>query len=566
MKQSSFDQEPGIAMLEKSQTLSSNEDVTDRAARGEDKLTWQLFFCMVGMCLAFVVAEVTPLFLATCFTIIAADLHALEHVIWILVGPYIATGAVAPFVGNLSDLLGRRVIILGSLVLTLVAFSMMAAAPTFAVFLTGAIFCGAAIGTLIMSVISAASELVPMHKRGATIGYISLGIIPFAPGSMYGQLIAMHNWRYIFLMLGLIAVLAFIFLFIFYSPPPRPNSAGLSKMDILKRIDYGGCFLSVSGIVVFLLGINWGGEYRWASTRVVSCLVVGPVLMGLFVLYEIYGTKYPMFPMRLIQSKRHFAAVAVLCLTSGVNYVPITVFWTIQVYTVYGATFSDAGRWLLPLGFCIIGGAGISAILITVFKKHIHWVLMFFCILQTVGIASMAAFDPHNINSVWAPMVVGLIGVGGVLLPSQVVFSVISPDDLIGTSVALSVVIRMIGQVIGKSMFYNIFKTDVIKHAPKIIAIPAVQAGFTSVPRITAVVNQMTAGPLKYYIDRGLFPEITHDPAKIQALIEAGKTLYGNSLGMIYLISLPWGILAIGSCFLLWGVDKYIDEHVAVHL
>lgn len=38
MKQSSFDQEPGIAMLEKSQTLSSNEDVTDRAARGEDKV------------------------------------------------------------------------------------------------------------------------------------------------------------------------------------------------------------------------------------------------------------------------------------------------------------------------------------------------------------------------------------------------------------------------------------------------------------------------------------------------------------------------------------------------
>jgi MFS family permease len=144
---------------------------------------------MVGICLAFIVAEVTPLFLVTCFTIIAADLDALDKVIWILVAPYIATGAVAPFVGNLADLMGRRLILLGSLLLTLVAFTMMGAAPNFGVFLTGGIFAGASIGILIMSVISAASELVPMHKRGATIGYLSLGIIPFAPGSMYGQLI-----------------------------------------------------------------------------------------------------------------------------------------------------------------------------------------------------------------------------------------------------------------------------------------------------------------------------------------------------------------------------------------
>jgi len=35
---------------------------------------------MVGMALVFVVAEVTPLFLVTCFTIIAADLDALDRV------------------------------------------------------------------------------------------------------------------------------------------------------------------------------------------------------------------------------------------------------------------------------------------------------------------------------------------------------------------------------------------------------------------------------------------------------------------------------------------------------
>jgi hypothetical protein len=48
-------------------------------------------------------------------------------------------------------------------------------------------------------------------------------------------------------------------LFLFYWPPPRPNSADLSKKDILARIDYIGGILSVGGFALFLLGIQWGG-------------------------------------------------------------------------------------------------------------------------------------------------------------------------------------------------------------------------------------------------------------------------------------------------------------------
>lgn len=58
----------------------------------------------------------------------------------------------------------------------------------------------------------------------------------------------------------------------------------------------------------------------------------------------------------------------------------------------------------------------------------------------------MSLFNRQDINTIWAPYVLALFGVGGVLLPSQVVFSVITPDELIGTSIALSLVVRMIGQ------------------------------------------------------------------------------------------------------------------------
>ena len=50
----------------------------------------------------------------------------------------------------------------------------------------------------------------------------------------------------------------------------------------------------------------------------------------------------------------------------------------------------------------------------------------------------MAAFDKDNINTVWGPMAIGLLGVGGVLLPSQVVFSGKSHDStFVGPSITL---------------------------------------------------------------------------------------------------------------------------------
>ena len=44
-----------------------------------------------------------------------------------------------------------------------------------------------------------------------------------------------------------------------YNPPPRPNSRGLTKRQILKRIDYVGGVLSTTGFTLFLIGLNWGG-------------------------------------------------------------------------------------------------------------------------------------------------------------------------------------------------------------------------------------------------------------------------------------------------------------------
>lgn len=277
---------------------------------------------MLGLSMTFVAAEVVPLFLITLFSVIAYSLHASSYSVWLITSQFVAIGAVAPFVGTLSDLLGRKIIVLVSLVCTVIAMIIIGTTPNIVGMIAGQVIGGIGIGIQLLTTIAAATELVPTYRRGITIGYIVCGFFPFSPASLYGQYLAAHSWRWIAAVVGIWAAAAFVVLAIFYHPPPRANSLNLSKRELVSRIDFMGSFLSLAGLVLFLTGLNWGGQhYPWGSAHVISTLTVGLVLLVVFFVWEKYGTKYPMFPMALARSPRPFVAVCILCLTSGIKYV-----------------------------------------------------------------------------------------------------------------------------------------------------------------------------------------------------------------------------------------------------
>jgi hypothetical protein len=46
---------------------------------------------------------------------------------------------------------------------------------------------------------------------------------------------------------------------VFYFPPPRVNSKGLTNKQIINQIDFVGGFFSIVGLILFLAGLLWGG-------------------------------------------------------------------------------------------------------------------------------------------------------------------------------------------------------------------------------------------------------------------------------------------------------------------
>lgn len=119
---------------------------------------------------------------------------------------------------------------------------------------------GAGAGINELTALAATSELAPTSKRGKYVAVLVFTILPFAPSVLWAQLIAYHStWRYVGLLCGLWAFIGLVLTAFFYFPPPRVNSTGLSNKEIISQIDFIGGFLSISGLILFVAGLLWGG-------------------------------------------------------------------------------------------------------------------------------------------------------------------------------------------------------------------------------------------------------------------------------------------------------------------
>lgn len=119
---------------------------------------------------------------------------------------------------------------------------------------------GAGAGINELTALAVTSELAPTAKRGKYVAILVFTILPFCPSVLWAQLIAYHSsWRYIGLLCGVWAFIGLVMTAVFYFPPPRVNSTGLTNKQIIAQIDFVGGFLSIVGIILFIAGLLWGG-------------------------------------------------------------------------------------------------------------------------------------------------------------------------------------------------------------------------------------------------------------------------------------------------------------------
>ena len=313
---------------------------------------------------------------------------------------------------------------------------------------------------------------------------------------------------------------------------------------------------------------NWQiltfSQYGYKTAHVLVPLILGFILMIAFVLWEIFGTKYPMVPGRLKKDPRVLILTLIITFFSGANFFALLFFWPTQSYNVYGNNYIQVGIRGLPIGFCIIGGAAISLVLIGVTKGRIRALLIFFSAMMTAGTGGMACVHVWNLNTIYAPLIIGCLGTGGVVVPCSIITTIICPDDLIATITALTLSIRVIGGAIGFTIYYNVFYHKFTGYAYEIVGIKACVEQLLIFNKTLVTELATLAGNAQFDELRRVTDTFQDTPNAYPVIIGATQVAFSYAYRYPYYVSIAFGgIPVICSCFL-GNIRKYMDDHVAV--
>lgn len=310
--------------------------------------------------------------------------------------------------------------------------------------------------------------------------------------------------------------------------------------------------------------MQWGGyTYPWTSVHVLVPLLLGAVLIILFVVWEAYFAKNPMFPKRINQSPRILVLTLIITFISGANFISLIAFWPTQAYNVYGHDPVAVGIRAMPIGISLMVGAVVCLVLLSVWRGGNRTLMVVSSACMTAGCGAMAIGRVDNMYQLWGLLILAGLGIGGIVVPASIITMIVCPDDLIATVAALTLSIRVIGGSIGYSIYYNVFANKFTPNAIKYMAPVLVEGGITSVTVITDVI-ELTAASLPAEIK--LIPGIAGNDAFYNAIVEAGQVAYAASYKYVYLTSIAFGVVSTICALFLGDISPYMDNHVAVKM
>ena len=305
-------------------TQSSDEPVLPRFTHQ------QILRVLSGILLCIFLAAIDQTVVIPAVPAIAADLHGFGHLAWIISAYLLTSTAMTPIYGKLSDIYGRRKLLLVGLAVFAVASVLCAMAGSLAQLVAARALQGIGGAGLMAMAQAAIADVVSPRERGRYQGYMAStwGIASIAGPIIGGWVTDALTWRWIFwinLPIALIAMLlcdrALRLL------QPRVKQA---------RIDWAGAGLLTAAVSAWLLVLSWGGvEMPWTAPPIVGLGVVGLVLMVLLARQE-RRFPDPLLPPRLFANP---------VFTRGV------------VIAFCSAMALFGGSFLLPLFFQLVRGA-----------------------------------------------------------------------------------------------------------------------------------------------------------------------------------------------------------------
>ncbi|MFZ9858768.1 MAG: MDR family MFS transporter [Roseiflexaceae bacterium] len=408
-------------------------------------------FILASVMLGLFLSALDQTIVSTAMPAIIAELRGLEYVAWTSTSYLLASTTMVPIYGKLSDIYGRRVILLSGIV----------------IFLVGSILCGISqdifqlIGYRVIQGIGAAAltstafaipaDLFSPAERpkymglfGAVFGVSSI-IGPFLGGYLTDAI----SWRWVFFVNLPVGLIAFLFI--------------LRSMPTLRRggeavIDWAGSVSLVFSVVPLLLALTLDKEiHAWSSPLIVGLFILATIGTAVFLYVETKAVA-PIINLSLFKGKL-FSVTMFTSFLNGAAFFGAFLFISLFMVNSLGVSATEAGSAQIPLMLSFVVGSIVASQLVARTGRYKPFILIGFSIML-IGFYSMTQLtvDMQTGDVVWRMLLLGM-GLGPVMPLLNLAMQNAIPYALVGTAVANRQFFQQLGQAVGAAVFGVILTT-----------------------------------------------------------------------------------------------------------
>ncbi|MFT9266729.1 MDR family MFS transporter [Oenococcus sp.] len=396
--------------------------------------------------------------LATAFpTLMKAFNISTSTVQWLTTGFLLVNGIMIPVSAWLSNRFNSKWLYISSMAIFEIGTIMAWAAPSFAFLLSGRLIQAVGVGISMPLLQNIMLSIFPPDKRGTAMGMagIVIGVAPAIGPTLSGWVIDTWQWRDLFGMI--IPIVAAVLLAAFFFMKPVIETSR-------PKLDWLSLALSTAGFGALLYGFSSVGDDGWGSKTVLSCLIVGLILIILFVWRQL-AMKTPFLQLRVFSSSTFTIATA---LSSVVMIAMVGVEMIVPLYLqiVHHMSALHSGLTLLPGALMM---AVMSPITGRAFDrigaKRLSIAGLFLLTAGTLSFVMITQTTPVIYITVLYAL--RMFGISMVMMPATTAGMNALPTNLIAHGTAVNNTVRQVASSIGTAILISVLSNVTNNQMPK---------------------------------------------------------------------------------------------------
>ncbi len=355
-----------------------------------------------GILLAMFLAALNQTIVATALPTIGRDLNDFENLSWTVTAYLLTSTIVASLYGKLSDIHGRRAMMLAAVGIFVAGSAICALAPNMLTLVLGRGMQGLGGGGIMPLAQVIIADVSAPRERGryqAIIGIVWVGA--GIGGPVVGGFLAEHaHWSLIFWInvpMGIAAAWL-------------TNAAlrRLPRNDRWHELDIPGAGLMMCGAISLLLALTWGGtRYPWGSPQILGLVALAVAFTAAF-RWRIGRAAEPYLPLPILKNPVVLMGAATSACAVGAS-IGLTVFVPFYYQLVHKLSVSESGLALIPIAVMTTPGSIMvgRAMMVLRHYKRVPYVCMSLAILAAAYLVVRPTASPFVVMGVLA-----LVGTG----------------------------------------------------------------------------------------------------------------------------------------------------------